>query len=460
MPRIATLSLTIIASSLLFAQSHADYIEGPFDSPQEVTETCFMCHEDAATDFMKTRHWNWSGDEFEAEGRGTVALGKKNLINNFCISVPTNYPRCTSCHAGYGWKDETFDFEDPNNVDCLVCHETSGTYKKTPTGAGMPSEESDLVAAAQSVGTPTRANCGVCHFDGGGGTGVKHADMDDAILDADENLDVHMGGLGFECVDCHAADAHDIKGASHGSMMQNTGHFSCLECHDTELHSKPTINKHVAHVACETCHVPEIARGLPTKTWWDWSKAGMDLEVTHDQYGKELFAKKKGEFKWAKNIQPEYYWHNGGADYYFIGDKIDPTETVKLNTLRGDIDDPDSRIYPFKVMRGKQPYDAINNHLGTPHLFGKDGFWNTFDWAQSLTIGLEAVGLEFSGEYDFVETEMYWPVNHTVAPAENAVKCTECHGSGSRLDWIALGYAGDPMREGTREDLGLIKAGK
>ena len=33
-------------------------------------------------------------------------------------------------------------------IDCLVCHDTTGTYKKVPTGAGMPDPKVDLVAVA------------------------------------------------------------------------------------------------------------------------------------------------------------------------------------------------------------------------------------------------------------------------------------------------------------------------
>jgi cytochrome c peroxidase len=54
------------------------------------------------------------------------------------MSIISNEARCTSCHAGYGWKDATFDFTDMTKIDCLVCHDTTGTYKKIPTAAGMP----------------------------------------------------------------------------------------------------------------------------------------------------------------------------------------------------------------------------------------------------------------------------------------------------------------------------------
>jgi hypothetical protein len=70
---------------------------------------------------------------------------------------------CAQCHAGYGWKDETFDFSDETNIDCLVCHETTGTYYKTPNSEGSPAcsvmfegkPPIDLAAVAQSVDLPS-----------------------------------------------------------------------------------------------------------------------------------------------------------------------------------------------------------------------------------------------------------------------------------------------------------------
>jgi hypothetical protein len=40
---------------------------------------------------------------------------------------------------------------------------------------------------------------------------------------------------------------------------------------------------------------------------------------------------------------------------------------------------------------------------------------------------MKQVHLPYSGHFGFVETEMYWPVNHMVSPKEQAVDCTECH---------------------------------
>jgi len=433
-------------------QDHTEFIEGPFQSPQEVTETCLMCHEGVDHDIMQTRHWNWLGDEYLDKDGNSRRAGKQTIINNYCISVSSNWPRCTSCHIGYGWKDNTFDFEDGKNIDCLICHDQTGTYKKVPTGAGMPDPSVDLLKVAQSVGKTTNENCSVCHFNGGGGTGIKHGDMDESMIHPTAELDVHMGGLGFTCSTCHAGENHKIRGASHGSLASGQNHISCIECHDAKPHQNKTLNDHMDAIACETCHIPTFARKEPTKTWWDWSTAGQEREVQLDEYGKPLYNKKKGDFEWDQDVIPEYRWHNGQADYYQFGEVIDPQHVVGLNVLSGEIHDPGARITPFKVMRGKQIYDEKKQYLIAPKLFGEGGYWKTWDWNQASVLGMESINLTYSGYYGFIETEMYWPINHMVAPAEDALKCSACHsekGNG-RLDWEALGYPGDPMKTGGR----------
>lgn len=453
--RIFILAL-LISFSIAFAQDeHKENIEGPFSTPQEVTETCLTCHEDVGEAIVHTRHWNWQGKALAMSGE-EIVLGKKNMINNFCIAVTSNWPRCTSCHIGYGWADSTFDFTDANNIDCLICHDQTGTYKKVPTGAGLPDKSVDLEKVAKSVGLPTRQNCGSCHFYGGGGDAVKHADLDKTLLKPSRELDVHMGGLDFSCTECHQTEEHNIKGAFHGATEED--HVSCLDCHDNEPHERERINQHTDAVACETCHIPYVGRGNPTKVWWDWSTAGKDTTFPPDALGKPTYDKKKGSFRWAKNFIPEYRWHNGKLSYYTPGTKINPDEIVKLNKLEGKISDPDAKIFPFKIMRGKQIYDKKNNYLIIPHLFGRDGYWQTFDWNLASRIGMEAVGLEYLGEYDFVETEFFIPVNHMVAPKEESLKCWDCHHrTRGRLNWQALGYPGDPMSKKGRKENKLLK---
>ncbi|NOR47739.1 MAG: cytochrome C, partial [Methanosarcinaceae archaeon] len=127
----------IAFSGMASAAMDHSFIEGPFETGPQVTVKCITCHPDAANEMLDSAHWNWAGPTPDVVGHETeTTIGKTNVINNYCIAVPSNEPRCTSCHVGYGWKDSTFDFTDKTNIDCLVCHDGTGTYKKIPTGAG------------------------------------------------------------------------------------------------------------------------------------------------------------------------------------------------------------------------------------------------------------------------------------------------------------------------------------
>lgn len=81
--------------------------------------------------------------------------------------------------------------------------------------------------------------------------------------------------------------------------------------------------------------------------------------------------------------------------------------------------------------RGKQIYDMVNNTLVQPKLWdkekGKNAFWLDFDWDASVKEGMAYLEIPYSGEYGFVETEMYWPLNHMVSPASQSLKCIDCH---------------------------------
>ncbi len=478
-----------------------------FKTGPEVTAACLGCHTEAAKQIMGTMHWTWRSRHPDAK-TGKYIGKAEHVINNFCIALGSNEPRCTSCHAGYGWKDKNFDFTNETLVDCLVCHDTTKTYRKFPVDAGHPNYEpkewpkgsgniwqpADLTYVAQNVGKPARHNCGTCHFFGGGGEGVKHGDMDVSLAMPNKSLDVHMHSenLDFKCTDCHTTRAHQIAGRyftfpavdDRSYVMRGTGKRSnllaCESCHSKAAHQDQKLNDHTDKVACQTCHIPTMARERPTKMWWDWSKAG-----EKDENGKPMvkggevkgthvktYDTMKGEFIWIKDEQPEYVWFNGKMDHTFFGDKVDdqtPAKDqpgifkgafdkldmdkpiVRINTPYGGYDDPKSRIWPIKVHRGIQPYDIKNKTLVTPKLFpnGADkaeAYWKSYDWKRAVVAGNAYNELPFSGELGWIQTEMTWPLSHMVAPRENAVACSECHTTDGRLAQLTGFYM--PGRDG------------
>ncbi len=343
--------------------NHGPFFTHAFKTGPDVTAACLKCHPAAAAQVMRSAHWTWLGDTVKRPGRPAVRIGKANAINNFCLGVQGNWPSCTKCHAGYGWKDATFNFKDPLKVDCLVCHDWSGGYIKGE--AGEPAPGTDLLAAAKSVGYPKRTDCGTCHYYGGGGLGVKHGDLDTSLDNPSPDLDGHMGGHQMLCIDCHRTVHHRIPGRSFGVSVQDLkGGISCMDCHSHFRHADDRIDRHTRALACQTCHIPSFARELPTKMRWDWSQAG-DGRRKQDPHH---YLKIKGAFVYGEDLIPEYRWFNGRVDRYLQGDPIALKGPTALNAPLGDIHDPTARIWPFKIHRAKQPYDTP---LGDLHRAGQ-----------------------------------------------------------------------------------------
>lgn len=441
-------------------------LQRDFKTGEDVTKACLECHTEAAKQVHKTKHWTWEFLNPATKQR----LGKKHIINNFCTSVQSNQAFCMACHVGYGWKDDKFDFTKEESVDCLVCHDATGKYKKIPGLAGHPNyktmewpphsgkfrEPTDLKKIAQNVGKTSRETCGACHFYGGGGDAVKHGDLDSSLKNPMRYLDVHMDakGLNFTCGKCHLSDSHEVSGSRYaptasdekGAILRGKDDgrnpTTCVACHGNAPHKEyAKLNDHTDKIACQTCHIPAFARGnLATKMSWDWSTAGQLDEKGQpikrkNSAGIVSYDSKKGDFTYESFVIPDYVWFNGNIKYTLFGDKVDGKEVVKINQFMGGPDDPKSLIWPVKTFRGKQPYDVGNQTLGVFHTAGKDeaAYWEHFNWEKAMEVGMAAVGVKYSGKMEFVTTEMSWPITHMVAPKEDALTCAQCHKEEGRL---------------------------
>ncbi len=498
-------------------QDHSKFkqLQGPFTSGPQVTQACLSCHTDAAKQVMATSHWTWK----VWDPKTHQMLGKNHVYNNFCVSPISNEQFCTVCHAGYGSTDPNtfipFSKRPEKDVDCLVCHDQTKDYHKMPFMGGNPAvtkvqvrpgcaevygtdkpyvDPENLAKIAQHVGLPTRYTCGSCHFYGGGGNGVKHGDMDSSLADPARAEDVHMAtkGLNFACQQCHVTTNHKVPGSRYlidadpkgGPFMPGSQHnpdpASCTSCHGQEPHVghgledrvvAATLNMHTRDIACETCHIPEYARGgLPTKMQWNYATAGKlningEPLVLLDHKGWNTYWGVKGSFKWATNVVPSYVWFNGVERWMTIGSKVQDYMhggAVQLNLPQGSPTDGKSKIWPFKIMRNNQPYDTKTGILAVFHSFGfdKDAYTENYKWQIALRNGMKAAGLPYSGHYAFIHTDMYWPIAHMVAPKEQALQCDQCHAAQGRLEAVDGVYMPERTRDHQPwlERLGLLLA--
>ncbi|NHA13724.1 tetrathionate reductase family octaheme c-type cytochrome [Thioalkalivibrio sp. XN279] len=442
---------------------------------------CLACHGKIGDDILTTGHWKWEGVAAGIEGFEAGIHGKTDIINNFCVAVPTNEGRCTQCHIGYDWKDDTYDFGNAKLIDCFACHDQTGTYSKAPPAAGRPPATVDLQAVAQSVGenngVPTRKACLFCHQNAGGGDNVKHGDLSSDLIATTREYDVHMGvdGGDLNCGACHDVKrdldgnllSHGIGGMPYHSVDEGVMR-QCDDCHSPSVHVGTSVeaifNSH-ERLACQACHIPAISRKLPTKTEWYWADAGQDIDpipIDADT-GKPAYDKMKGSFNWELNVRPTLRFYDGKWIKSLIGENDTvaslPSEDGKvyLGGPAADYTNPDAKIYPFKKLIGNQPADANNGTILVPHLFGTAGgpnpYWGAYDWNLALQDGADRTGQPYTGEFEFVDTVSYWAVNHEVAPAADALgqggNCGDCHFS-DQIDWAGLGWTADPVEGGTR----------
>lgn len=462
------------------------------------TKDCLYCHGKIGDEILTTGHWKWRNLATGLTGFENEEHGKADIINNFCIAIPSNEGRCTQCHIGYGWADKNFDFSDPKKIDCLVCHDQTGTYSKAPTTAGLPPATVDLQKVAQSVGqsaTPTRKACLFCHKDAGGGENIKHGDLSKDLEATTCEYDVHMGrdvpgvcsGGEMSCVDCHdvkrdvngKAISHGIGGMVYHSTDEGAMK-TCEDCHGSApgIHAGTTVqnivNSHTT-LACQVCHIPAFARKISTQTEWYWGDAGQDISpIPKDPVtGRDTYSKMKGTFVWKTNVRPELRYYDGKWNKALIGvndeftatdERANPSGRTKVPAVlaapTATRATPGAKIYTFKKMIGNTPAAKIGPDrwkFVVPHLFGTAGgpnaYWSRYNWDLALQDGYNYNITKYGtyvyqlGSYGFPDTEMLLAVNHEVAPKAKALGkngCTDCHGY-DYIDWKALGCTGDPI---------------
>jgi hypothetical protein len=341
---------------------------------------------------------------------------------------PPQLDGCVRCHAGRGARpgqaSTPADADaDAANVDCLVCH--APDYGRTVTKEEIrvereikkgkkvekvtevkgvnyrlvPAPGVDPLKAARAAQKPTPEICLRCHSAAGGGPNYYNG----AVPTADSDIHASMG---LNCTECHVTKQHKIAGgADLKAQDAPETKVACANCHTETPHKGEQgeiLNSHCDRIACQTCHIPFIARdpAMPTAVERDWTNPVVDPQT--GLYGPAT--------KLAGKVRPDYRWWN--------------RETGGISEGDGASRDPRAKLYPWKRTVVKLVADSVT---GKPVSLKSAVYATTGDVAAAARKGAEEAGQQFSGKWQPLEQTTYVSVNHQIAPKTEALHCDDCH---------------------------------
>ena len=266
---------------------------------------------------------------------------------------------------------------------------------------------------------------------------------------ADRAFDVHMAttGANLACQRCHVTSRHRIAGR--GSDLRETDldvqmNCSNASCHPamsgTQSHSNTTLGKHVARVACQTCHVGRVsARNAADTAATEATEMHRDWADPHVTASGALHPRPT----LVNNIKPIYRFWNGYSTNYSLGEPafID-SATGAYPTSRpvGTIDDqsPVARLFPFKYKTASQPFATLRSIL-IP--VDTSVYFASGNLAAATAKGLANIGYAPTDPWQMVTTDTMQVLTHEIAPKGSALRCEDCHGPrAQQMSLRSLGY--------------------
>ncbi len=417
---------------------------------------CRGCHASQFSAMYGALHYQWQSAAPDNTNKPGTQQGKMtNAMNAYCINILGNWTTCGKCHTGRGALPVVTGSPTTtqlDNIDCLVCHNEAyqlARVRLTDGTMGPPAgtAQATLDGYVRNIAKPTRANCLKCHAYAGGGDAVKRGDISAVQgTTSDGNFDVHMATSrgNLKCQACHAFVNHKVTGK--GSDLESTDAASEVKCattlcHPTRVnggHATTAINSHIAHVACQTCHIPVYGK-VATEVSRDWRTSVVNGTGW-----------KPEEVK-GSNLTPTYKWWNRKTFNYLKGDAATLNATTgayEMEKLQGGVTgDTTNKIYPFKYKVAYQPMRTTGSilvALDTNEYLNVSG-----GYAAAVTKGMFNMGFATTDPYTTVKTDTYQLLNHTIPDAQSTggtLVCASCHeastgGAGTKMALKTMGYA-------------------
>lgn len=296
---------------------------------------------------------------------------------------------CGQCHIGGNYHPATEKMmpigdvpeSAKQGVDCLICHADVYDMNQRVVKAdehGRRWDQDRSLRSAMTVGKPKVDSCLNCHQHNLGGDAFEGNRSAKNLGHVNERFvhegakratpfspatDVHSAA-GMNCLDCHVPEGHKIpRGLQGVDLVANDlpkKPVTCEGCHTASPHirdvkNRAILNGHVARLACETCHIKELA----------------DYNVVLRDWVYPIWNKKEGIYSYVDVYQSgkpgkgmTYLWFNGNGTFLANALGDNPTGDSRYNPLMNQlvkIDDPDV----LAAIRGvaeqlKQTYPEID----------------------------------------------------------------------------------------------------
>jgi thiosulfate reductase cytochrome b subunit len=418
---------------------------------------CFLCHLPQPNNAVRTATIQ-AGDFGSAS---TATLIGSGLVEQTAEGWAWN----AEAFAENGeLKPEFVTIQDPSNENCALCHEmahagsdplviTEMTWQTATTGqvissqrisaSGMNLTDKASITRSWDIHAERQLNCVDCHFSLNNPvyyttdpeSSPSHLIYDPRRLDFGEYLErpSHNFARGQSAEDTVAPE---LK----GTMRR------CESCHDASGHASwlPYLDRHVAVLACETCHIPQLY--APAIESNDWTVITLETQANVAYRGIELT--------------------DIGAELASVAETIPPTVNNLVTgyqpiLLQRQNVDGDTLLAPYNLVTSFYwIYDDANGNTRPVRLLDLEAAWlengryapevlsafdaNTdgvldptelvLDTSEKQTLiasRLQALGL--GNVRIFGEIQPY-SINHNVTNSEFAVSdCQTCHGKTSRL---------------------------
>lgn len=263
---------------------------------------------------------------------------------------------------GDGEPDPLLDMDGDGVLDTPLMMDRDGDG--TPETPWPTIAQDRSFASVATVGLTKDDNCLRCHEHAR--TGYKRGTLYRAGYDVhagSAKLAEMAGGEGRSCVACHTVSHHKFKrGDTVGGDLMVSDHaigssenqLGCISCHPTESLETANVHtqKHLAAMACETCHIP-YASGITYSMYGHGGQIafgrnadGYDTKViTEDTMVTSHTDASDVDNDWAAyKVYPTLVWFNGQVS--FLAQSL---------AVRGT---PGAKITPFKPMANGMVFDA------------------------------------------------------------------------------------------------------